>query len=131
MKARTLFWRIELWTVAALLTCAILMAVVAAIGEVVDSSPPFNPAEAAWDLFVLTLMLGAVPALLYGAPVYALAVHKRWISWPLVLLVGVTPGVLIVFWERGIGLFFLVCGACVAAATHVYTRPMRERHSGL
>jgi hypothetical protein len=122
MKFGGLFWRIELRTVAALLTCAVLMAVVAAIVEFVDSSPRFNPGESAGDLFILTLMFGTLPALLYGAPVYTLAACKRWLSWPLVLLVGIAPGIALLFYERNIGFFFLACGACVAAFTHLYAR---------
>lgn len=130
MKFVSFLWRSELWTAAALVTCAVLMAAVAAIGESLDASPRFDPLGSAQGLFAATLLFGTAPALVYGAPAYAFAAFKRWLSWPLVLALGVVPGTILMFFERSFALFFLICGPTVAALTHIYARTIRLRTAG-
>ena len=70
--------------------------------------------------FFYALFFGAPAALAICAPIYALLSHKNRASWPAVVLLGILPGLGILFttqWD--FAFWFIGCGLVVACLTHV------------
>ena len=82
-----------------------------------------SPTEASWMVFGYTIIFGFLPAIFYGAPAYALLGHKRKVTWCVVLLIGLIPGVAVLsFGEKILGGWSIVCGIAVAYITHFLSR---------
>src|SRR5438132_3350812 len=96
-------WRIELSALAALAICAGAMAfcsLVAGTGAPAQGNAPLpSPQDFAKAYFVYTLMFGVLPVVLFGAPLYALASETNKASWWLAAIIGVTPGIGVLFLE--------------------------------
>jgi len=121
-------WRSELVALGALLVCA---AFVGGYGFV-DSARTgqaslLSPADAGWIGFAYTMIFGALPALLFGAPAYALLAQAGRASWTTTMVVGIVPGLLAGLIETWLAVYALVCGVVVAAATHFLVQRWTRR----
>lgn len=88
----------------------------------VTGPEPFSSISPGWAagglVSFFALVYGAIPALLVGAPLYALLLHRGWATYLSAVLVGILPGLALLPIEQGLAYFFLAYGAPVAAATH-------------
>ena len=72
--------------------------------------------------------IGLLPALLYGAPIYAWLSYKDHANTLSAILIGAVPGVAMLPFEPSFSLFVLLFGVCVSLATHLL---VRNRLAGL
>jgi len=82
---------------------------------------PHSLAEKGGGVLVLALVaavIGGVPALLVGAPGYALLVRRGWANAWTVALLGAAPGLLLLAFQVGTAVVFVVFGVVVALVTH-------------
>lgn len=77
---------------------------------------------------IVAAIFGLLPAILYGAPVYALLSRRGLANYSSSAAIGVAPGLLALVLAPGWGWFVMLFGACVAIATH---RIARHRLSNL
>jgi hypothetical protein len=126
------FWqmllRIELCALVALLICAGLVALYSMVDTVRASlggeTALLTPFEAGWSGFGYTLAIGALPVILYGAPIYAILRFKDLASWLPIVLVGIAPGVVMFLLgardlKSDLTIWFLIGGVVVACLTHL------------
>ena len=72
--------------------------------------------------------IGTFLVVAVGAPLYLLLDRLSVANWPLVLLVGIAPGIALLALAKDLGIWSIVSGAAVAALTHFYlVRAMRTR----
>ena len=79
------------------------------------------PSSSAFLTFMYTWQMGTVAAALFGAPLYAALSQAKKATWWYALIVGVTPGIGVLFAEGRnpqIAWFFLALGPIVALVTH-------------
>jgi hypothetical protein len=84
-------WRAEVCGSLALILASVVVGWIFAArqwgcGESCDGADVFK------DTFLLTMLIGLLPVLAYGAPIYALLQWKRIAFWPLALFIGGLPG---------------------------------------
>lgn len=98
---------------------------------IVDAAGVANlPAAAGLGLLIaaVAIVVGVLPAFLYGAPLYAWLVAKRRANVVSVALLGGAPGLVLLLMDTaGFGGFVLGFGIAVALATHCIARLRRER----
>ncbi|MEO7862491.1 MAG: hypothetical protein ABIU05_19065 [Nitrospirales bacterium] len=102
---------VELAALTSLLIVSAVMGVYAA-----NIEGNWNSAQFA---FALTFIFGTIPALVFGAPIYLLLLRGCMARWPYVLLLGVIPGSLALFFETSIGLLSIISGTLSSALTHL------------
>ena len=130
------FFRIQLMAQVALLGCAVISAVISGIYALAlqDDSPFGSALSGAIGMQVL----GAIPVIVYGAPLYALAEAKRCATWRVVITIGALPGALLMgllpFYEhQGVNVLLMVSiivlasGVLVASGTHLMCRNREAR----
>ena len=110
--------RTELAALAALVAVASLVAGFSAVQAWLAPSAVLGIAGSAAVVFGYILIIGSIPALAFGAPVYAFLWHRGKASWAKALILGLLPGFALLFVATDLGLWSLACGAIVAAATH-------------
>ena len=80
---------------------------------------------------LVAVLVGILPALLYGAPIYALASQRGRANVAVALAIGVLPGIHLLPLEKELAVFVLVFGPCVAVATHLLVKRRLSRVRGL
>ena len=81
---------------------------------------------------IFALLAGAIPALLFGSPSYAMLVLSGRANYTTSFLLGVLPGSAIYFYDRDLGFFFLGFGVPTAMLTHrFYVSQMKKHGPGL
>ena len=130
MSYLSLLWRTEVRAFAAV----VMLGVVLAIGTWLQSlmRPPgiFTPTEGARVVFLYVFYVGSVVALVYGAPLYALAARKGIASWYVALLIAVVPGMVLFLVESRepeLALWITGSGVAVALGTHIAMRRLLMR----
>ena len=114
--------KVALAGLGALLLCAVLSGALEAYQAASASSSVFSPWASAKLVFLYTFVFGTLPILLFGAPLYV-ALHRRGkTNWPVVVALGVLPGVALLGFALGLGLWAILVGAIVAAMTHIICR---------
>ena len=88
-----------------------------------------------------TVVLGFIPTVLYGAPLYALLAHRRAATLGRAILIGIIPGVAALAfllsprnqWHvpLSLGAMAIVCGALISAAVHTSMAKSEKVESGL
>jgi hypothetical protein len=129
MSALRQFIVVELVAIAALLLVASGMAAYGAIDSISHHNSLIDPRSSAWLGFGYTLMIGAVPVIFLGAPIYLGLLRRGSANWTNVLILGVMPGLLLLFVAGGIGLWAMLCGMVVAFITHLACRRLRPNNS--
>ena len=66
----------------------------------------------------VAVFAGILPALLYGAPAYALASYAGRANALTAGLIGLTPGTVLLLLNQELAVLVLLFGTCVALATH-------------
>ena len=112
-------WRVEACTVLGLIAVALVLWLFAIVTD--WRMGIRSPISFSSSIALYALTIGCLPALLFGAPVYALASRLNRASLWLAALIGAVPG--IVAWLLASHLmlvaYFLGCGMFVAMITHV------------
>jgi len=83
------------------------------------------PLDSARVVFLGVLSVGTVLAVVYGAPLYALARLKHVASWTMVLVIGAVPGAslsLLAPREPELALWIIGSGLALGALTHLRMR---------
>jgi hypothetical protein len=126
-----ILWQVE-WR--ALVVLAICAAIVGAIGFVNASTgpPPIggSPLDWAWLGAGYTLTIGALPVAAWGAPVYAAFAYRSKSSITAAFVIGVIPGLVVLWFERkadGLASWLIACGAVVAIVTHMWFNRSRAQ----
>lgn len=96
-----------------------------AISTVMETPASLAQLAEAWSLglplAVWGMIIGAVPAFLSGAPLYALAICKGKASYVLALMVGALPGLIMLLRDRtGLAEMTLIFGLSVALCAHSF-----------
>lgn len=119
MKPLQRLARTELVALLALFVVAAGVAGYAALQSTSASSSMLGPIQSAQLAFMGTLLFGGLPVALFGAPAYAWLSHRTKITWPTVVLLGVSPGAATFFLDTELGVICSVCGLSVSVLTHV------------
>jgi len=115
---------IELAALTALLCVSGVMASYGFLTAMLGSNALFEPVDAAIFFFSYTAFFGVLPVVLIGAPVYFALLGDGQARWLYVLLLGIAPGGLVLFFDLSMGVLALVCGAAVAPLTHLMCRSL-------
>ena len=96
----------------------------------------FSALVAGWSMglgvAVFAGLVGAIPALVLGSPSYAILVLSGRATYITSFLLGVIPGSAIYFYDRDLGLFFLLFGVPTAMLTHhLYLSRVKKHGPGL
>jgi hypothetical protein len=129
MSSLRKFIVVELASIAALLLVDAGMAVYGAIDSMSHDNSLIDPRGSAWLGFAYTAMIGAVPVIFFGAPIYLALLHRGSANWLNVLMLGATPGLLLLFVAGGLGLWAMLCGVAVASITHLTCRRLGPNNS--
>ena len=114
---------------AALLLVAGAMATVAAVDSATNSNALLSSKSAATVTFGYTVILGILPALLFGAPGYVLLLRKGLARWYYALALGALPGAIALPFDSNLGFWAIACGSVVALATHLVCRRLGPNNS--
>ena len=135
MKFVKFLIRCELICLAVFLLFSLVVGVVAYIDSYMAIASGvntiLNPKNSAILVFQYTLALGFFVVLLFGAPIYAYLSFRRWINWRWVLILGILPGVLLLFVDMHFGRFGVVCGLVVASVSHYVCAKYHESLTSL
>jgi hypothetical protein len=110
--------RVEMRAFAALLACAVTVALVFGVVSFLTSSNYADPWTLALPAFQVTFLSGLLPVLLYGAPAYALLKRADRMNWAYAVLLGVVPGLCVLPYGLSAGATTMACGVAVACFTH-------------
>lgn len=72
----------------------------------------------AMSIAVVAMLIGLLPALLYGVPFYAWLSYRQWANGFTALGAGLLPGLAVMPFDADIAVFVLIFGAAVALCTH-------------
>ncbi|WP_166213184.1 hypothetical protein [Cognatiluteimonas telluris] len=104
--------------IAALLIVAVAFALLSAFRSSATSGDAFSPGGAAMAVFGYTLVIGCVPVMVFGAPLYAWLLSIGKASWVAALAIGLVPGLVLFLVASDLALWSMACGVLVALATH-------------
>ena len=100
-------WISEASAAVVLIACALVLALVFGV-----------PTNSGRMWFGYTLAVGVLPALAFGAPLYALLLIRNRNHLGLAVLLGIVPGIGIALLEPSLGLTAVGAGIAVAIGTH-------------
>jgi hypothetical protein len=130
MSYLSLLWRTEVRAIVAVVVLGVLLAIGVWVQALTRPPGIFTPFEGARLVFLYVLTVGLVIAVIYGAPLYALAAWKRFASWYVALLIAIVPGVALFVVERHepeLALWITGSGVAVALGTHIAMRGVLVR----
>lgn len=119
MKSARQLVKTGLLAAAALIMVALAVASIFVLLEVLSPSELWGPSGAFIAGLHATLVLGAVPAVLFGAPGYWLLWRLGRARWLTVLPLGAAFGALVAVLEPALLPWGIPCGVVTAAITHV------------
>ena len=122
MDSIRLFVRVEVTVALSLLTAATVMAVLGAAPFGSPGTAFQGSGDAAAFYFTSTLLIGVVPAIALGGPLYFLLLKHREARWLYVIMLGVSPGLVFLPFDFLLGTLAIVCGLLVASLTHLGCR---------
>ena len=114
---------------AALVSIAALMAIFAAVDSANSSNALLSPRSAATITFGYTVLIGTLPALLFGAPAYVLLLQKGHARWQYAIALGALPGLAILSFDPNLGFWATTCGIFVALVTHAVVHRLGPNNS--
>ena len=132
MTYRAMLWRAETRALVALFIVVLILSIGMVVHALLGPAGVLHPMDAARRDLTRILLVGAFFTVLYGAPLYALAMWKKFAAWYVVFAIGVTPGVVLLLLsphERLLALWIAGSGLAVAFLTHLSLRsnPTVER----
>ncbi len=120
---------VEAAALFALLVVALGMGGYGAIDSMLHDNSLLDPLDSVKIVFAYTIILGFLPVVVMGAPGYlALLRHNR-ARWLYALLLGIAPGLVALPFGAWTGFLAIVCGAAVAALTHLMCRRLGPNNS--
>jgi hypothetical protein len=111
--------------IVAITAFVLVAAAFSALGAFRTSLSPgdaLTPAAAAAFIFAYTLMIGSLPVIALGAPIYAWLLTVSKASWATALAIGIAPGLALLLIAYDLGLAAIACGTVVALITHAVCR---------
>ena len=120
---------VEAAALVALLAVSVGMAGYGAFDSLLHSNSLLTPASSAQILFVYTAIFGLVPVIAIGAPGYVALLRHNRARWQYVVLLGIAPGLVALSVEPSLGFLAIICGAAVAAITHLICRRLGPNNS--
>ena len=119
----------EVVAIAALLSVAVVLAIFSLVQASIAANPILGIAGSAKVVFTYICLIGGIPVIAFGAPMYAALHYFGKASWLSTLVIGVAPGVIFLLVERDLGLWAMSCGAVIALATHTFCQPVSNYSS--
>ena len=119
MSAVKRFLLVELVSIVTLVMVAGAVAAFGAIDSVSHANSLISPGGSAWIGFGYTAIIGLLPVVIVGAPIYFMLVRRNMANWLNVVILGAAPGVLLLFISLALGVWAIACGVVVASVTHV------------
>jgi uncharacterized membrane protein len=80
---------------------------------------------------LVAVLVGVVPALLYGVPAYAFVSYRGRANSVTALGIGLFPGLITLPFSKDLAVFVLVFGPCVALVTHLVAKRRLAKLHGL
>jgi hypothetical protein len=102
-----------------------LVGVVASIQAASAQYSPIRPADTAWISAAYALIIGFVPVVAFGAPIYAAIARGHQLPAVAAVAIGIFPGLLLLLYERNLAQWSIGVGAAVALITHVWFNKSR------
>ena len=121
-----IYWRVLLHTLIPVLLGLVAGCVLTGLSTAIFTVPPknFSNLAASWSLGIFyalwAVALGAIPAFVYGAPLYAFAHIKGRASYISALVIGAVPGLVLLLAKQDA--LLLAYGAVVAVCTHFFAQ---------
>jgi hypothetical protein len=113
---------VEFYSLIALLSVSAAMAGYCAIESTLHSNSMLGPWQSAQVGFGFTAIIGLPFVVFFGAPIYYFLASRGKAFWPQVLLLGIVPSLLLFAIDYSMGFFATICGASIAAFTHILCR---------
>lgn len=114
------------------LGCA-AVAVLAGLYFQASDPEPFRSLSPGWAAgalaSVFALAYGLLPALVFGAPLYAFLLRHRRATYLSAACVGVLPGLALLAFDQSFAFLFLVYGVSVAGCTHFIASKLSSRRA--
>lgn len=111
--------------------CAVMAFLIGAYFQA-SGPQPVGSLSAGWAagplVSAFALAYGTLPALMVGAPLYALLLHRGWDTYLGAVSIGILPGLALLAFERELAFLFVTYGASVAACTHLVASRLRSWH---
>ena len=120
---------VELVSVASLLLVAAVMAAYGAIDSASHDNSLIDPVGSALIGFGYTMLIGAIPVIFMGAPIYLVLLRRGAANWLNVMMLGVIPGIILLFVVGGLGFWAILCGAFIASLVHMGCRKLGPNNS--
>ena len=119
MKYLGSFWRVAILGIFSVL----LISVVTGLLFLVDGFPNFGPDPLDWLewfglRFVSSLYIGGIAGLFYGVPLYTLYLRLDAFPFWVLALLAIAPGLILLFLEFSLGMFFICGGAAFLLIVH-------------
>lgn len=112
--------------IAGLLSSTIIIGLAIGLFGLLTSDISLSNFVAGWSVGLFTamfaVMLGILPALLYGGAIYAFLVWLERANYITAAIAGGVPGLILFAFKPGIGLLFLAFGIPVAWCTHFFAK---------
>jgi hypothetical protein len=126
MKFFNILWRIELVAIIALVFAACITGILAFIQSTWwaanGQSLVIEPLDVLWVVTIYAVVIGLLPVVLFGAPIYTWLKTRSRVSWLNVLGLGVLPGIVVFPLEKELSIWVILCGCLVAISTHALSK---------
>lgn len=126
MTFGSILWRVEIRAVFALLVCALLVGALGFADAAMSTYSLLRPADAAWIGSSYTFLIGFVPVVAFGSPIYALLVYRKSASHTGATLIGIFPAIVLFWYDANLAAWCVACGAAVALFTHYWFNKSRD-----
>jgi len=121
MTYKRLLMNVEIAALVSLLVASTVLAGIAT-AQTATATHSLSITNAAKLIFVYTLLIGALPVILFGAPTYAALSYFGKIGWFNLIAIGIAPGLALMFFEKEFGIWAASVGLIVAVLTHLVCR---------
>jgi hypothetical protein len=106
-------------SLASLIVIAIGLGGLAAFEELSSNNSLKEIFSYALGTFIPTIIIGIIPAIFYGPPLYVYLMRKKLDKWYFVIVIGILPGFLLMLLDNIIGVYAIFCGGIAALLTHL------------
>ena len=112
-------WRVELIGLGALLMTAIVIAVIFVFDALFVTPSDHGVSDVALLSFLLTIVYGLLPVVLFGAPVYTTLITTGRFRYATLFVVAALPGCLFLFVKFGFGIVAIIAGIAIISPSSV------------
>jgi carbon starvation protein CstA len=121
------FLAIQVIALAALCIFSSILAAASVANSLLNPNAILNPGFAAWVTFGYSFLVGVVPVVLFGAPMYWVLSIKKLDRWYAVGGVGIFPSLAFLLVDKNLAFWALIAGGSVALATHLAFNRWKSR----